>query len=224
MQYRCAIVRPTRLTSGIPDRVYLHAGDLPPDLPPDNLRRYAVGRMTRPSTLCPRHGHLLVLPVLLLVLLPGLSGCSGKGTAPPAVAAAPQNPGDGESPAERCLAIAGAKRERKADEPAKITVRHILVKYAGSKRAAPEVTRTREEACLRALEARTKLEQGAPFAEVVASYSEEPGAATREGSIGAIERADVAAPFADAAFELGRGDVSHVVETDFGFHVIMRTQ
>ena len=75
-----------------------------------------------------------------------------------------------------------------------------------------------------AREAREKLEQGASFADVVATYSEEPGAATREGSIGSVQRSDVVPAFADAAFELGRGEVSHVVETDFGFHVIMRTE
>jgi NIMA-interacting peptidyl-prolyl cis-trans isomerase 1 len=62
------------------------------------------------------------------------------------------------------------------------------------------------------------------FADVVTAYSEEPGAATRAGSIGPIERSNVVPPFADAAFELKTGEASHVVETDFGFHVILRTE
>lgn len=128
------------------------------------------------------------------------------------------------TPAERCLAIAGAKRERKASEPAKITAKHLLVKFAGAKNAAASITRSREEACLRAEEARSKLEQGTPFAEVVKTYSEEQGAATREGTLGSIQRSDVVPPFADAAFELGAGEVSQVVETDFGFHVILRAE
>ncbi len=163
--------------------------------------------------------------ILGLLVVPALACGGGKASPPPAASSAEATAkGGGDSPAERCLAIAEAKRERKPDEPAKITARHILVKYAGAKKAAPSVTRTREEACLRALEAREKLQEGASFADVVASYSEEPGAATREGSIGTIQRTDVVPPFADAAFELGRGDVSHVVETDFGFHIIMRTE
>lgn len=149
-----------------------------------------------------------------------LLACGGASPPPPAAAKAPS----GETPADRCLAIAGAKRDRKADEPAKITAKHILVKYAGAKKAPASITRTREEACLRALEAREKLQQGMSFADAVASYSEEPGAATREGTLGAIGRSDVVPPFADAAFELGRGSVSHVVETDYGFHVILRSE
>ena len=111
-----------------------------------------------------------------------------------------------------------------APPAASVTAQHVLVKYAGAKKAAPTVTRTREQACLRAEEARAKLEQGSSFTDVVNTYSEEPGAATRGGSLGPIERAHVVPPFADAAFELRAGEVSHVVETDYGFHIILRAE
>ena len=152
-----------------------------------------------------------------------VSACGGQATPAPASSATASASRGGDA-AERCLAIAEARRERRPSEPAKISAKHVLVKYAGAKKALPTVTRTREQACLRAQEARAKLEQGTPFAEVVATYSEEPGATTREGSLGSIERSHVVPPFADAAFELSAGQVSHVVETDFGFHVIMRTE
>ena len=153
-------------------------------------------------------------------LLLTLAACGGSTSAAPPAAA----PSAGvDSPAAKCLAIAGAARTKRPDEPAKITAKHILVKYQGAKNAPASITRSREDACLRALEARSKLEGGASFADVVKEYSEEPGAATREGMVGSIGRKDVAAPFADAAFELAPGEVSHVVETDFGFHVIQRT-
>jgi parvulin-like peptidyl-prolyl isomerase len=164
----------------------------------------------------------------VLVLVPmaataaALLGCGGAEAATSGTTATPATATDGA--AEHCLAVAGAKRARKPDEPAKITAQHVLVKYAGAKKAAASVTRTREQACLRAEEARSKLEQGMSFADVVSAYSEEPGAATRAGSLGPIERSNVVAPFADAAFELRAGEVSHVVETDFGFHVILRTE
>ena len=129
-----------------------------------------------------------------------------------------------DTSAERCLKGANVKRERKEAEPAKITVRHVLVKFAGAKNADASVKRNREQACLRAQEAYRKLTSGTDFEKIVGEYSEEPGAATRGGSIGAIQRRDVAPPFADAAFELEPNQVSEVVESDFGFHIIMRTE
>jgi hypothetical protein len=144
--------------------------------------------------------------------------CGGPPAAsPPPVAA-------GATAGERCIADADVKRERTASEPDRIGVKHLLVRYAGAKRAPDAITRTREQACLRAEEALTELKKGTAFADVVAHYSDEEGAATREGSIGTIERADVAPPFADAAFELGLREVSDVVETPFGFHVILRVE
>jgi len=133
-------------------------------------------------------------------------------------------PAAAETPAEACLRAAGAKREKRPNEPSRIAVKHILVKHAFSKRAEGGVKRTREEACLRAAEARDKIRGGANFGAVVKEYSEEPGAASREGSIGQVERNDVLAPFADAAFELDINQVSDVVETEYGFHVILRTE
>jgi hypothetical protein len=130
----------------------------------------------------------------------------------------------GESAGARCLASAGARHTRKASEPDRITAKHVLVRYAGAKHAPATVTRTREQACLRAEEALSKLHDGMSFADVVRAYSDESGAETREGSIGTVERADVAPAFADAAFELGIREVSQVVETDFGFHVILRVE
>ena len=160
--------------------------------------------------------------VIALGVVFSLAACGGEAAPAPVTPHAAGTGGD--DAAARCLAIADAKRERRPNEPAKVSAKHILVKYGGAKKAPPTVTRTREEACLRAQEARAKLEHGMPFAEVVATYSEEPGATTREGSLGAIERSHVVPAFGDAAFELAAGEVSHVVETDFGFHVILRTE
>ncbi|WP_437627077.1 peptidylprolyl isomerase [Sorangium sp. So ce1151] len=140
--------------------------------------------------------------------------------APPDVAA----PAEASDPsAAACLAAASAKREARAGEPARIGVKHVLVRHAGAERAEG-ATRTREEACLRAMAARDKIRGGADFAEVVAAYSEEAGATSRGGSLGTIERADVLPPFADAAFELDIHQLSDVVETRYGFHVIFRTE
>lgn len=159
--------------------------------------------------------------LFLACIVASVGACGG----PPAASAHSSADGaERETPAARCLAIAAAARGRRPDEPAKITAKHVLVKHAGARNAPALVTRSREDACLRAQEARAQLESGASFAEVVTRYSEEPGAASREGSIGVIGRSDVVPSFADAAFELRPGEVSHVVESPFGFHVIVRTE
>jgi parvulin-like peptidyl-prolyl isomerase len=158
---------------------------------------------------------------LLASLTAALVSCAGAaGPAPPA----PVAPGPPDGPEQACLELAGAMRPRSPNEPDTIVARHILVKYAGSKRAEDSVTRSRGAACLRALEARDKARAGTSFEDLVKEYSDEAGAASRGGTVGSIERTDVVPPFANAAFELDVQQVSDVVETDFGFHVILRTE
>src|ERR1700722_17781484 len=120
------------------------------------------------------------------------------------------------SPAEHCLTEAEAKHDRNPSEPDRISVKHILVRYQGAKGAAATIARTREQAFLRAEEALSKLEGGASFAEGASVDSDEPGAATHP--------ADAAPAFADAALALEVKEVSQVVETPFGFHVILRVE
>jgi len=102
---------------------------------------------------------------------------------------------------------------------------HLLVSYKGALRANPAVTRTKEEAKARAEEALKKArKKGADFAKIVAEYSDEPGAAQRQGKLGKFTRNRMVKPFADAAFLLKVGEISDVVETGFGYHVILRTE
>jgi hypothetical protein len=156
------------------------------------------------------------------------TACGGSTAAPAsepgasAALAAPAGPAEG--PEEKCFALANAQRSKKPGEPDTIQVSHVLVKHTGSKNAPAGVERTRGAACLRALEVRDKLIAGADFDITVSDYSDEPGAASRAGSLGQVHRADVLPAFADAAFELDRGQLSDVVETEFGFHVILRTE
>lgn len=151
-------------------------------------------------------------------------GGSGGGVEHPATAQAGSDPAAPSSPEAQCIAIANADHAKRAEEPETITVSHLLVKHAGSKNPKEGVSRTRGEACLRAMKARDKLRAGAAFDAMVSEYSDEPGGATRGGSLGPVKRADLLPAFADAAFELDRTQLSDLVETDFGFHVILRTE
>lgn len=148
-----------------------------------------------------------------------LAACGGADT--PKDVGATSAPA-GVTPGAACVERANGVREKRADEPDSVHVQHVLVKHADAKNPREGVTRTREEACLRAEEALAAMKGGATFEDVVKTFSDEAGAATRSGELGVVKRSDVQPAFADAAFLLSLNQLSDVVETEFGFHLILR--
>lgn len=137
---------------------------------------------------------------------------------PPRVAVAPTASGKegAEAPGETAEPMAG--------QPTEISARHLLVSYQGALRASPSVTRSKAEAQARATEALQRAKAGESFETLVKEYSDEPGAAERGGSLGRFGRGMMVPAFEKAAFKLDPGQVSDLVETQFGFHVIQRTE
>ncbi|MEJ7729450.1 MAG: thioredoxin domain-containing protein [Polyangiaceae bacterium] len=109
-----------------------------------------------------------------------------------------------------------------AAEAPQFSVSHLLVSYQGAKRAAAGITRTKAEARARAEEALRVARSGVAFEQVVARFSDEPGAAPRGGNLGTFKRGDMAASFQAAVEATAPGNLSGVVETEFGFHVLLR--
>lgn len=102
-----------------------------------------------------------------------------------------------------------------------VRIAHILVQYEGAERSTAE--RSREEALARAQEARTRLLAGDPVADVVREYSDGP-MKYRGGDLGWFQRGQLLPQLDEAAFDLEPGEVSEVVESPIGFHVIVRLE
>lgn len=62
------------------------------------------------------------------------------------------------------------------------------------------------------------------FAKLAKQYSKDPGSAANGGDLGLFGRNMMVKPFEDAAFGMKEGDISNVVESDFGFHIIRLTK
>lgn len=61
---------------------------------------------------------------------------------------------------------------------------------------------------------------GADFAELADSISQDPSSAVQGGDLGYFRKGQMVENFEDVAFKLAPGELSRVVETDFGFHLI----
>lgn len=98
---------------------------------------------------------------------------------------------------------------------AEVSARHVLFRMPAD--ASPEV---RDSVMGRAQRVLAEARAGADFAQLAAQYSEEPGAADRGGDLGFFGPGDMVEPFSEAAFRLSAGEVSDLVETPFGIHII----
>ena len=147
-----------------------------------------------------------------------LSTFEGPGE-PARVAVSPQ-----ASAAAKAEQAAAASAAEQAAEPSDIVARHLLVSYQGALRASTSVTRSKAEAQARATEAWKRAKAGEDFEALVKEYSDEPGAADRGGSLGHFGHGMMVPAFERVAFKLKPGEISDVVETQFGFHVIQRTE
>ncbi len=67
---------------------------------------------------------------------------------------------------------------------------------------------------------RLRIKNGEDFATLASLYSQDPGSAREGGDLGFMDRTSLVKEFAATAFKLKPGELSQVIETEFGFHVL----
>jgi len=99
--------------------------------------------------------------------------------------------------------------------PEMVRARHILVKVTPS--ATEEDKKKAKE---KAEEILGKIKNGEDFIKLATDLSDDSGSKIKGGDLGFFSRGKMVKPFEDAAFSLKPGEVSGIVETQFGFHII----
>lgn len=146
-------------------------------------------------------GLLLMIAVLLL------AGCGKKDKAEV----------QGENTVEEEVAVTTTP----AQPEGSIHAAHILLMYKGVSRAPTTITRSKEEASKQIEKLLQRIKDGADFAELAKLYSD-CTSAPRGGDLGYFQKGDMVKQFEETAFALKVGEVSDIVETQFGFHIIKR--
>jgi peptidyl-prolyl cis-trans isomerase D len=106
------------------------------------------------------------------------------------------------------VARLSGKEERRAS--------HILIN-APKDMAAADKARAREKAMALLAQVRKAPDT---FADVARKNSQDAGSAASGGDLDFFARGAMVKPFEDAAFSMKKGDISDLVESDFGFHII----
>jgi len=103
----------------------------------------------------------------------------------------------------------------KFQQPEERRASHILI---GAEKLGKDKAKARAEELL------TEIRKNpAVFAELARKNSQDPGSAAKGGDLGFFGRGMMVKPFEDTVFALKDGEISGVVESDFGFHIIKLT-
>lgn len=97
--------------------------------------------------------------------------------------------------------------------PPTVDISHILIELNPSDESL-------QEAYSKILKVQKLLKDGGDFAELAKEYSEDPGSASKGGDLGFVNRGDFVKEFEEVAFSLNEGEISDIVQTKFGYHII----
>lgn len=108
------------------------------------------------------------------------------------------------------------KHAREYERAERAHVQHILVGLDSNNEADRSTARSRIETVLE------KVKAGADFSKLAEEYSDCPSGESNGGSLGWFSRGMMVPEFDEVAFSMTEGDVSDVVETQFGFHILKK--
>jgi peptidyl-prolyl cis-trans isomerase C len=107
------------------------------------------------------------------------------------------------------------KNPDKFQEPEAVHVAHILIRTPENADAA-----AKQKAKAEATSVLAQLRKGGDFAALAKQHSQDPGSAANGGDLSFVPRGQTVPAFEQAAFALKPGQLSGVVESPFGFHII----
>ena len=98
--------------------------------------------------------------------------------------------------------------------PDRVQARHILIKTTGKSKEETAQLKTKADDLLK------QIKGGGDFAKLAEKNSEDPGSASKGGDLGWIVRGQMVKNFEDTVFSLKPKDISDVITTEYGFHII----
>ncbi|MCX6627176.1 MAG: peptidylprolyl isomerase [Candidatus Solibacter sp.] len=119
-------------------------------------------------------------------------------------------------------ALVKAYYEAHKSEYEQVHAHHILIRMQGSliSLAPGQKDLTDADALAKALELRRKIVQGANFADLARTDSDDMGSSAKGGDLGFVKRGQTMPSFEEAAFALPLGELSQPVKTTYGYHLI----
>ena len=107
------------------------------------------------------------------------------------------------------------KNQDKFQQGPRVRASHILIGIPQNADAA-----TKQQAKAKADALLKDLKSGKDFAATAKANSQDPGSAPNGGDLGYFEQGQMVPPFEQAAFALKPGEMSEIVESQFGYHII----
>lgn len=104
--------------------------------------------------------------------------------------------------------------------PERVKVRHILISAPQPGADGKVDQKAMDEARAKAADVLKQVKAGGNFAELAKKYSQDPGSAANGGELGWVVRGRTVPEFEKTAFAQGPGQISDLVQTSYGFHII----